>query len=444
MSTKDVANFITTTSFDRLPADVVAKAKVAIRDHLGVLLAAHNVKAVAAARKVALAMAGREESTLIGIGVKVPCNLASLVNAVMTRTLDMDDGAYRTTGHLAHAGGVVVPSSLAVAERQNATGKQLIEAVVVGYEVALRAGWIISLWPMFAPAGMAGTYGAAAAAAKLLGLNTEETADALGVAEAHCLYPSRAKRFERTAMTKEAAGWGAMTGVTAALLAQAGFNGPETLFDLPEYNQEPLETLGKEWEIMGIYFKPYSSCRATHAPLDGVFELIKQHNLTADNISRIIAGVATHLATSMTNYRPANIWQAQFSIPFVIGAALADGEVGPVQIAENRLVDDVLLSQADKVKLVGDPEVDALASSKGTRSCRIKIETKDGREFETFVGYPRGAPQNPLSEEELVGKFRKLATRAMGAERTEDLVKCLDELEDLGNINNLVDKLSLL
>ena len=338
----------------------------------------------------------------------------------------------------------MVPSSLAVAERQNATGKQLIEAVVVGYEVALRAGWIISLWGMFAPAGMAGTYGVAAAAAKLLGLSTEETADALGVAEAHCLYPSRAKRFERTAMTKEAAGWGAMTGVTAALLAQAGFNGPETLFDLAEYNQEPLETLGKQWEIMGLYFKPYSSCRATHAPLDGVFELIKQHNLTADNIKTVTVGVSTAFATMFANYRPLNIWQAQFSIPFVIGAALADGEVGPVQIAENRLIDDVLLSHADKVKLVGDPEVDALASSKGMRSCRIKIETKDGREFETFVGYPRGSPQNPLSEEELVGKFRKLATRAVGAERTEDLIKCLNELENLGNINKLVEKVSLL
>ena len=443
MSTKDVANFITATSFDRLSANVVARAKVAIRDHLGVLLAAHDDKAVAAVRKVAQAMGGREESTLIGIGVKVPCNTASLVNAVMTRTLDMDDGAYRATGHLAHAGGVVIPSSLAVAELQNATGKQLIEAVVVGYEVALRAGWIISLWGMFAPAGMAGTYGAAAAASKLLGLSTENTADALGVAEAHCLYPSRAKRFERTAMTKEAAGWGAMTGVTAALLAQAGFKGAETLFDLTEYNQEPLETLGKQWEIMGLYFKPYSSCRATHAPLDGVFELIKQHNLTADNIKTVTVGISTAFATMFANYRPLNIWQAQFSIPFVIGAALADGEVGPVQIAESRLIDDVLLSHADKVKLVGDTEVDALASSKGMRSCRVKIEAKDGREFETFVEYPRGSPQNPLSEEELVGKFRKLATRAVGAERTEDLIKCLDELENLGNINKLVEKVSL-
>ena len=444
MSTKAVANFITNTSFDRLPADVVAQAKVAIRDHLGVLLAAHDNKAVAAARKVAIAMGGREESTLIGTGIKVPCNLASLVNAVMTRTLDMDDGAYKTAGHLCHAGGVIVPSSIAVAECQNATGKQFIEAVVVGYEVALRAGWIISLWPMFAPAGMCGTYGAAATTAKLLRLSPEETADALGIAEAHCLYPSRAKRFERMAMTKEAAGWGAMTGVTASLLAQAGFNGPETLFDLSEYNQEPLETLGKEWEIMGLYFKPYSSCRGTHAPLDGVFELIKQHNLTADNISRITARVGTNFAMSMANYRPANIWEAQFSIPFVIGVAIADGEVGPLQIAENRLADDALLSQVDKVKLVADPEVDSLASNKGMRSCKIEVETKDGREFETFVGYPKGAPQNPLSEEELIGKFRKLATRTVGAERTEDLVQCLAKLEDIGNINKLVDKLSLL
>jgi len=440
VSTRDVAGFITSTSFDTLPPEVVAKAKVAIRDHLGVLLAAHDDKAVAAAREVALAMGGREESTLIGIGVKVPCNMASLVNAVMTRTLDMDDGAYRARGHLAHAGGVVVPSSLAVAERQNATGEQLIEAVVVGYEVALRAGWIISLWGMFAPAGMAGTYGAAAAASKLLGLSTEETVDALGVAEAHCLYPSRAMRFERTAMTKEAAGWGAMTGVTAALLAQAGFNGPETLFDLTDYNKEPLKTLGSGWEIMRLYFKPYSCCTYCHAPIDGVLDIIKKRNLSFENIVRIAIGVSTEAATSMANYRPASTWEAQFSIPFVIGAAVVDGEVGPKQIAESRLGDELILKQADKVKLVGDPEADALRP--GMVPARVKVETTEGREFETFVGYPRGSSQNPLSDEELVGKFRKLAARAVGAERTEDLVKCLDELEDLGNVNELVEKLS--
>jgi len=438
MSSRNVANFITAATFDRLPPEVVTQAKVAIRDHLGALLAARGDRAVAAASRVAMAMGGREEATLLDAGIKVPCNLAAMVNTTMTSTLDMDDGAYRPIGHLVHAGRVVVPTSLAVAERRNASGKDLIEAVVIAYEVTLRAGWLIRLWGTVAPAGMAGNYGAAAATAKLLGLSTEETVHALGIAEAHCLYPSRAEFLKKKTMTKDSAGWGAMTGVTAALLAQAGFEGPDTIFDLPEYNQEPLETLGREWEILRLYFKPHSSCRFTHAPVDGVFELMKKYRIGAGDLAKVTVGVASG-AMIMVDYRPATTWEAQFSIPFAIGAALADGEVGPGQIAESRLGDETILSQADKVEVVASPEVDALRP--GMVPARVKITTTDGREFETWVPHPRGAPENPLSEEELSGKFRKLATRAIGADRTEDLSQCLDGLEDLADINQLVETL---
>jgi 2-methylcitrate dehydratase PrpD len=439
MSTQTVAAFINDVKFETLPEKVIKQVKTAVRDHIGVMLAAVDDTAVLAARQFAMRMGGTKESSLIGTAVKSPCNVAAMVNAIMARTLDMDDGAYRASGHLAHAGGVVIPSSLAVAECCHASGKQFIEAVAASYEVTLRAGWLISLWKMFAPAGMAGTYGAAAAAAKLFKLGNVELQDALGIAEAHCLYPSKAKRFDKMAMTKEAAGWGAMTGVSAAMLAQAGFKGPDTIFDLPEWNKEPLETLGKEWEIMRLYFKPYSSCRFTHAPLDGVFELFKKHELTADAISEITVGIAFAAAVTLFgNYRPANIWQAQFSLPFVLGAAIADGRVGPEQISEKRLSDSRILTQADKVKLVEDKEVGALASSKGMRSCRIRIATKDGSEFETFVGYPRGAPENPLSEDELSGKFLELATLAIGSERAQETLNRLNSLEDIDAVSTIV------
>jgi len=438
MSTSTVADFITATDFNDLPASVVTQAKVAIQDHLGVLLAAYDDQAVAAARKLALALGGRGDATLIGDGAKVPCNMAAMVGAIMTRTNDMDDGAYRLSGHLAHAGGVVVPSCLAMAEYQHVTGKELITATVIAYEAALRAGWIISLWKMFAPAGMAGTYGAAAGASKLLRLSMEETEHALGVAEAHCLWPSKAKRFATTAMTKEAAGWGAMTGITAALLAQAGFHGPETLFDLAEYSREPLATLGNEWEIMGLYFKPYSSCRATHAPLDGVFQLVRQHDIKTNDISRIEFGIGSAFAPLMANYRPVNIWQAQFSIPFVIGVALTAGEVNPYQITEDRLSDEALLQQVDKVSLVGDKTMDTLAMEKGLRAARTRIEMKDGTKFETIIEFPKGAPQNPLSKEELDAKFLKLATGAMNKEAAGILLEHLNNLENLDDSSTLI------
>jgi len=444
MSTQKVAGFVTGTKYADLPPDVVAKVKDAIRDHLGVMLAAHSDEAVAAARTFARNMGGAEESTLIGTSHKVPSNLAALVGAVMARTLDMDDGAYRPLGHLAHAGGVVVPACLAVAESAQANGKQLIEAAAVGYEVDLRAGWLIALWKMFAPAGMAGTYGAAALSAKLLGLDAARTDDCLGVAEAHCLWPSKAKRFADTAMTKEAAGWGAMTGVSAARLVQAGFNGPDTLFDMEDVNREPLETLGREWEIMRLYFKPYSSCRATHTPLDGVFRLVKQHQLEAAEVVQVKVGVPAFLAGAMATYRPVNIWQAQFSIPYVIGAALADGEVSPPQFTADKITDAGILTQADKVKLVADDEVYNLAVQRGLRAAKVNIVTRDGSEFETLTEYPRGAPENPLSADELTEKFVRLVTAALGVDKANRLNEIIGDLENLDNTARLIDEIDVI
>ncbi len=435
MSTQKVADFIATISFSNLPANVIAKAKLAIRDALGAALAAHKDKAVEATRRVARVMGGKEESTLIGVGVKVPSNLASWVNAVMASTIDIDDGCMGTEGHLCHGGGVIVPSSLAVAEAQNSTGKELIEAVVVGYEVALRTAGMLST---ISVSGKPGPYGAAAAAAKLLKLGTKETMNALGIAEAHRPDPPLDPIWERPAMTKEAMGWAAMTGVTAALLAQAGFAGPRMIYDLPEFDKTPLETLGKEWLILDVYFKPYAMCRCGHTTLDGLLELVKENNLKADDISKITVGVAS-TATLMINFPSATVWEAQYSIPFAVGAALMGGELSPEQMAESKLGDEAVLTQCRKVELVTDPEADALWPR--SFSSRVQIEMKDGRKFEVFKRYPKGDTQNPISEEEVREKFKRLVVTTIGADRTEDLSKCLDKLEDCG-VSELIEKIS--
>jgi 2-methylcitrate dehydratase PrpD len=300
-------------------------------------------------------------------------------------------------------------------------------------------------------AGIGGNYGAAVAAAKILGLPPEKIIDALGIAEAHRPYPTPAaiwrdkdislrKEFmKHTPMTKENCGWAALTGVTAALLAQAGFSAGRTIFDLPMYNRESLGTLGHEWEILDIYFKPYSTCRACHASIDGVLELIKERNLGPNDISKITIGLSS-LRAEMANYRPSTRWEAQYSIPFVIGAAVAEGEVGPKQIADERLNNEAILIQADKVALVASPEVDAL--SPGIDASTVEIETKNGSKFKTFRRYPRGEPQNPLTEQDLSKKFTTLVAGALPVETIQELNKCLTRLEDLHTINHLLEKIA--
>jgi len=428
MSTKNVADFIYRTKYADLPADVAAIAKTAVLDHVGVMLAARGDKSVAAAARLARALGGRPDATLLDRGGKVPVANAAMVGAVMAGTLDLDDGAFRPEGHLTHAGRVIIPSVLAVAEYVNASGRELLEAVAIGYEVSLRAGWLIRKWgEELTPAGMVANYGAAAATGKLLGLDMERIIHALGIAEAHCLHPSRAIFIHSHAMTKDSCGWGAMTGVTAALLAEAGFEGPATLFDLPEYNQEPLESLGEDWETRRLYFKPYPSCRNNHAALSGIIDLMREHKLTPDAIRSITVGVAKWPAGTTAYYRPQSTWDAQFSIPYVVGVASIDGVFGPDQVAEARLTDPYVLAQADKVTVAVDPEAEA--AWPGSLPGRVNLETVDGRKFESWVPFPKGDPENPMTETELNDKFRMLVTPVMGEKKTESLLELLTKLE---------------
>jgi 2-methylcitrate dehydratase PrpD len=440
MSTKNVADFVADLKFDRIPADVIDQAKKGIRDVIGVMIASNKDKAVEAARRLALARGGKEESTLIGTGRKAPCEMVALVNAALATTLDLDDGSMGLPGHprfhRGHPGGMIIASALAVAEREGKSGRDLIEAVVAGYEVELNTAWLVGEAVL---AGRTATYGIAAAAAKLLGLTREEILHALCIAEAHCPWPTYAFVWRQTHMTKEAPSWAAMTGVMAAFLAQAGFKGAPTLYDLPNANPKPAQALGKEWEILGIYFKPHCTCRVGHAAIDGTLEILKEHRLGWDRVSKVTVGCSAQKSLNMGNYRPANIWQAQYSIPFAIGSALVDGEAGPGQISEERLGDSLILKNADKVVLALDPEVDALLPAHF--AAKVEVETTEGQRFQVFKRYPKGEPENPMSEQELSRKFMKLSTPVLGKSKAEDLAKTIEKLETLNHVRDFVRKI---
>jgi len=164
MRGEQVSTFVTNLQYDNIPKEVIKKAKTAIRDIIGVSIAAYHDEAVDSARKLAIARGQKEEANMIGQAVKVPCEMAAFVNSVMASTLDMDDGSMGLRGHLrvhrGHHGGFIVPSALAVAQRQQASGKKLLEAVIAGYEVSFMTAWLIGKTVL---AGLTGCYGAAAA-----------------------------------------------------------------------------------------------------------------------------------------------------------------------------------------------------------------------------------------------------------------------------------------
>jgi 2-methylcitrate dehydratase PrpD len=437
MSTETIAHFLTSTSYEQLPPEVIKRARVAIQDHVALLVAASRNEAAVAMREFGYAMGGREEATLVGSDLKISCPVAAMVNTLIAKTLGgFEDGAYRDVGFLCHCGGTILATALAVTEYQKGTGKDLIEAVVMGYEVAMRAAWISRLAGKF---DMIETYAAAAIASKALRLSPDEAIDALGLAEArnYSLFNIRPRPNAKIPPFQLAAAWGAMTGVTASLLPRFGFSGSYTIFDLSPQNQEPLNNLGVEWEIMRQFVKVNNNCRWCDAPIDGVRELVSQHNLNPDSIASIQLGVAEQAITSVGNATPTTAFEAMFSLPFVIGAVLIDGEMGLDQTSEAKLHDPRILAQARKVELVSDPEAESLRPEKA--AARVTIKTTDNREFETYVVDPKGSAEKPLSEEELTRKFKGLVTRVIDDTAADELLNRISQVETLDSVSALTD-----
>jgi len=441
MGTKDVADFISRVNFNELPSDLLTKVKLCMLDTLGAAIAGCNATTVRIIADLVRSTGGIKEATVIGFGLQAPLTGATLVNSALSTVLDTDDGCSSPVGHLGHIGGCIIPAALAVAERENSSGKAFMEAVAAGYEVYLRTSWILTRPELkeFPLAGTPGAYGAAAASGKLLKLTREEIANALGIAEAYAPVPKMGRIAKTGPMTKEAMPWGAMTGVTAALLAREGFTGPTTIYDDPNYDRSCLDSLGKSYEMMRVYFKPYCACRYTHTALDVVLELVRQQALSPDDILNITVEVGSGASLLNTN-RPTSIEHAEYSFPFLIGAALVDGEVGPKQVSEDRLGDKAILKQADKVRVIFSKAIDDLLPAKF--GAVVTIETKNGNKYQVKRDFPKGEPENPLINEELEEKFRKWATTVIDSERAEKVLTSTRNLENVGSVNELVELLA--
>lgn len=417
---------------------MVTQAKLCTLDTLGAAIAGCKAKAVHIMERFVRSIGdGREEATIFGFGRKISLPNATLLNSTMSTVLDSDDGCMSSVGHLGHIGGCVIPAALAVAERRHSTGEAFLEAVTVGYEVYLRTGRILTEPELkkFPIAGTPGAYGAAAAAGKLLKLTKEEIINVLGIAEAYAPVPRMGRIALTGPMTKEAMPWGAMTGVTAALLAQLGFTGPKTIYDDRNYDRSCLDNLGKGYEMLNIYFKPYCACRYTHAALDIVLKLSKERALPHSDVQNITIEVGSG-ASLLNTTRPITIEHAQYSFPFVIGMALVDGEIGPDQINEGRLTEESVLKLADKIKVVVSEEVNALLPAKF--GAIITIDTKSGEKHRIKLDFPKGEPENSLTHEEIEEKFKKWAATVIDPDRAEQVLNCINNLENLDDINDLI------
>jgi 2-methylcitrate dehydratase PrpD len=437
-ATGELIAFIQNLDYVRLSDDVLAQAKRCVLDLLGVAIAGSRTDMAKVSAGFAPSQFGPGNATLIGSSLELNEVGATWVNGTCASALDIDDGHRLAMGH---PGAAVIPTALAVAETSEASGRDFLTAVVAGYEVAVRVS--TAMLPDYRAGrystGIWGGFGSVTAAGVLLRLDRRTFQDALGVVAAHSPSPPRGA-FLHDSMVKETIAWAGVTGCASAFLAQEGFTGPEDVLDKSgRYDTAQLvKGLGQEHAILKTYFKPYASCRWSHSAIDGVLELAREHGLEPAEIQGIdVEGFQA--ITMLCDYTPVNSVAAQYSIPFSIALAMTRGRIGPEELDDANLRNPALLELAGKVRVSVVPELDRLFPEKTA----VRVTLHAGREdFSTTVEHPKGDPKNPMSDAELLDKFRWLTVGVVGEARSRQLQEAVDHLDQMEDVKDLAEMLA--
>jgi len=428
---------------------VVHKAKEVVLDALGCQLACSLLPHGEIAIEFARQHAGRPDATVIGTDFKTGVEHAALVNGIHGHGDEIDE----VLELFGHASAVLVPTILAVGERERSSGKDMIAALVAGYDVAgrlARAGMSLDvLGPRnFQQASSAGSLAAAASAGKLLGLDLRQLEAALGLAaEQAC--GLQAMRTEDGHMNKSLhMGVGARNGVASAYLAQAGYGGVFDVLD-PPYSlfeafvpgaaqvEEVTRDLGTRFEILVTAIKRYSAGHPMNSAIEALFTIMEREGLHAADIDTIEVSVETLIKKMLSASPTLNV-----NIEYVVAVAALDGDVTWESYSEERQRDPALLDLLARTTSVPSAGLDAeKAANPGARPTDVTVRTRDGRSFTQHVRYPPGHPRNPLGPEELAEKFMYWSTRVLTVDKATQLMATVMDIEALEDANALSELL---
>ena len=455
-ATEKIAGFIVNTNYSNIPREVVATAKRTALDCVGAALAGVTEPVSRTITGYVTKLGGPPHASVFGAGVKASVADAALANGSIAHALDYDDCGVK----IGHPSVLVLPAVLSLGEYLGASGQDILTAYILGLEIegklALHADFKL-MQARLNHQTWYGSIGAAAACAKLLKLDVTKMRMALSIAANFACGLSANHGSMAGAM---AAGNACRNGVVAALMAQAGITANaniieakngfyDTLVGPGHYDAERMaDGLGKPFyiESPGIGLKKYPSCYHTHRALDGVFQLLGEHRLSDKDIAEVDVGTSERAMRVLAFTEPATPYQAKFSMPHCIAAAVMDRQVTLETFTDRKFQDPNIVEARKKVRLsfpdvpiwpgladVG-PDTEFVGNP-------ITIRTTDGRSYNARVDIPRGDPALPLTDDELLAKFRDCARgqlRSDDMERSVDLVLGLERVEDIGKLMSIL------
>src|SRR5919108_2058116 len=450
--TTQLAAFVVDTAFADIPPAVYARAKEAMLDGLGCTLVGSPTPIGKLMTRYVHERSESPRAAVIGSGFKTSAPLAALANGTMAHALDFDDVNWSMSGHPTVP---LLPATLALGQEVHASGSDVLLAYTLGFEVESKIG--LGVNPRHYDLGWhatstLGTLGAAAACAKLLRLDVEQTCMAFGITAS----TAAGLRQNFGTMTKPLhPGQAAMNGVTAAQLAQLGWTADANILEAPygfcqlyaganQYNLDPIvKRLGNPLELLatGVAIKQYPCCAFTHRALDGMLALVQQHQLNADDVVAVECRVGRPTMEVLIHTRPQTGLEGKFSMQYCLAAALLDKRIGLLSFSDEKVRRPAAQQLFERVTLRLHPEAQHNDASGEELPVTVTVTLRDGRTFSTPIQHPKGHPANPLTAVALQDKFEDCAYGVLARQdlrRVAELVQSLEQVDDIGALMDVL------
>jgi len=454
---RELAKYVASLTFQDLPPVVIHQTKRVVLDTLGCAIGGYDSEASRAIQELIEELGHPGEATVFGSGLRTSCLNAVFANGAMVRYLDYNDTAFILQGETYRTGyhpSEVIPPILALAERQHLSGRDVIAAIVVGYDLSLsflegvigpgmeKRGW---------NGDTRGAFIIPLVAGKILGLNETQMENAVGISgSCHAVLGILDTPAEEYTMTKNIRfPTMAYSGILAAMLAQKGFTGPTTIIEghdgfvevimKGDYDLTKMVPAKGKFAIRETCIKSIIADFSSHGHLTATLNLVKEHDIKPENVAEVRITTskrcAEHTGDPVKKY-PKNKETADHSSYYLTAIAIIDRQIGPDQFTPEKFQNPKVRELIDKVILKGNPDLD-----KARPAGISEIVTKQGKKYQCRVDYPRGHARNPMTDEEIVEKFKSMASRYMRDKQIDqivDVVFALDKLEDVGMLNRLI------
>jgi 2-methylcitrate dehydratase PrpD len=450
-TTRRLAGFAAGVRFDQLDRELIGKFKKYLLDAIGCGLHGSALPWARIVNQYLREQRGKREATLWRQSFRGPSANVALGLGVMIHGFDFDD--YHNAK--IHPGAPVIPAAVAVGEAIGASGKEVLAAMVAGYETMIRVslatgpnasrlkGWHLT--------GTTGTFGAAAAAGNLLGLSEDQMASALGLAGtqsaglwAFLADGAMSKRFHP--------GRASQSGVMAAFLARKGFQGPTRILEAPDggfcratSDEVDLalatEELGTRFFSGETSIKPYACCASSHSAVDAVLAITAKHSFAPSDVEKVLVKTARGVQLQCGfQYQAMGVVEAQMSLQFIVAVVLLEGAALLEQFSEAKIADPRVRALAGRVEIVVDPDIDKWYPARYAN--QVEVILKDGRRFEARIDFPKGSVEQPMHFPEVAAKFNSLAGHAVEADRAGQIIETIERAEKLDTICKLTKLLA--